>query len=75
MRYLTVIIIHFFIITFLTYGDIWLFELKNSNFCVLYLESYLHLSHLSHEQAFNSNPVFQIDAHVHHHFECQYLLK
>ena len=36
------------------YADIWLFELKNSNFFVLYLKSYLHLSHLVRGQAFNS---------------------
>ncbi len=35
MHYLTVIIISFFIIMFLTYGDIWLFELKKSYFLVL----------------------------------------
>jgi hypothetical protein len=54
MRYLTVIIIHFFFIIFLTYGDSWLFELKNSDNFVLYLKSYLHLSHFAHGQAFNS---------------------
>ena len=42
MRYLTVIIVIFFIITFLTYGGVWLFELKISNFFVHYLKSYLH---------------------------------
>ena len=35
MRYLTVIIITFFYIKSLTYGDIWLFELKNAHYFVL----------------------------------------
>ena len=31
----------------LTYGDIWLFELKYANLFVLYLKSYLHSSHIA----------------------------
>jgi hypothetical protein len=48
MHYLTVIVINFLIIIFLTYGDIWLFELKKSNFLVLYFKAYLHSTHLDH---------------------------
>ena len=54
MRYLTVIILKLFFYFILTYGNIWLFELKNAYLFVLNLKIYLHSSHIVPVQSFNS---------------------
>jgi len=49
--------------------DAWVNKIKiyTNLIKLFYFEIYIILSLF--------NPVFRIDAHVHHHFECEYLLK